>query len=93
MNDKLVHHPKHYQHFGLETIEIIEMILNQNPTLSPFQAYCMGNELKYRLRAGLKDGNTYQRDIEKALKYRDFRLGTKPEATTCDLKNDKWDLN
>ena len=76
MRDSQVHHPKHYKHFGLETIDIIRLVLNarENKELSNFQAYCMGNELKYRLRAGLKPENACDRDMQKALKYRDFRF-------------------
>jgi hypothetical protein len=52
---------------------MIKVILNECPSLTPFEAYCFGNELKYRLRAGFK-GDTLE-DIEKALKYKNFRKG------------------
>jgi len=38
-----------------------------------YKAYCVGNEIKYRLRAGLKDGNGAEQDIKKALQYYKFR--------------------
>ena len=44
--------PKHYQFFpDVEAIEIIA----RSMTVSEFRGYCLGNRLKYRLRAGQKD--------------------------------------
>jgi hypothetical protein len=71
-----VNHPMHYNMHPIETIEMIRAILNECPPMDPFSAYCLGSELKYRLRAGFK-GNA-QEDIEKAMKFRDFRLGKMP---------------
>ena len=62
-----VHHPSHYKQFGVEVIDIIRHVLGPDG----FRAYCIGNELKYRLRAGDK-GDAAQ-DIAKAMKYREFR--------------------
>ena len=64
-----VERPAHYQRFGMEVIDIIRHALGPEG----FRAYCIGNELKYRLRAGDK-GNAAQ-DIAKAMKYREFREG------------------
>ena len=65
----LVHRPAHYQQFGMEVIDIIRHALGPEG----FLAYCIGNEIKYRLRAGDK-GDAAQ-DIAKAMKYREFREG------------------
>lgn len=44
--------PKHYQFFpDVEAIEIIA----RSMTVAEFRGYCLGNRLKYRLRAGQKD--------------------------------------
>lgn len=44
--------PKHYQFFpDVEAIEIIA----RSMTEAEFRGYCLGNRLKYRLRAGQKD--------------------------------------
>ncbi|SOB60620.1 protein of unknown function [Pseudodesulfovibrio profundus] len=61
--------PSHYRQFGKEVIDIIR------DTLTPeeFVGYCKGNELKYRLRAGFKDKSKMNEDMEKAMKYREFR--------------------
>jgi hypothetical protein len=70
-----VHSPAHYKgHYPAEVKELIEICLNccnAEEKLSPWEAYCLGNELKYRLRAGLK-GDAAQ-DIAKALEYATFR--------------------
>ena len=64
-----VNHPPHYKQFGMEVIDIIRHVLGPEG----FRAYCIGNELKYRLRAGDK-GDAAQ-DLAKAMKYREFREG------------------
>ena len=64
-----VQQPSHYQQFGVEVIDIIRHVLGPEG----FRAYCIGNELKYRLRAGDK-GDAAQ-DLAKAMKYREFREG------------------
>ena len=62
-----VDRPSHYQQFGVEVIDIIRSVLGPEG----FRAYCIGNELKYRLRAGDKGDAT--QDLAKAMKYREFR--------------------
>ena len=64
-----VEHPAHYQQFGMEVIDIIRHVLGPEG----FMAYCIGNELKYRLRAG--DKVDAAQDLAKAKKYREFREG------------------
>ena len=62
-----VNHPAHYKQYPVEVIDIIRHVLGDEG----FRAYCLGNEIKYRMRAGWK-GDAAQ-DIAKALKYADFR--------------------
>jgi len=53
-------HPDHYQGNGYEVLDIIEDFeLNFN----------LGNVLKYILRAGRKDSELKEEDLEKALFY------------------------
>ncbi len=74
-----VNHPDHYMTLPIETIKIIKIVLDAMPNLTNFEAYCIGNDLKYRLRTGFKVniGETLEeaiiRDIKKALKYKEFR--------------------
>ncbi len=59
-----VNSPKHYQFFpDLEAISVIAMCMTQEQ----FYGYCLGNRLKYRLRAGNKD--KLEQDIAKSDKY------------------------
>lgn len=59
-----VNYPKHYQFFpDLEAISVIAMCMTQEQ----FYGYCLGNRLKYRLRAGNKD--KLEQDIAKSDKY------------------------
>ena len=64
-----IQRPAHYQRFGMEVIDIIRHVLGPEG----FRAYCIGNEIKYRLRAG--DKGDAQQDLGKAMKYREFREG------------------
>ena len=66
-----VKHPEHYMSFPVEVIDIIKLVLFDKYGKDGYEAYCFGNEIKYRLRAGFKCDA--QEDIDKALQYRDFR--------------------
>ena len=59
-----VNSPQHYQVFpDLEAIEVIA----RSMTREQFKGYCLGNILKYRLRAGKKSELAYlEKDIAKA---------------------------
>lgn len=60
-NMDVVKSPKHYQFFpDVEAIEIIASSMTEEM----FRGYCMGNRLKYRLRAGNKD--KLEQDIAKS---------------------------
>lgn len=60
----MVKSPKHYEFFpGVEAIQIIARSMTEDQ----FKGYCMGNALKYRLRAG-KKFNT-EEDLKKADQY------------------------
>lgn len=67
MSDDLVKEPQHYQIFvGTQAIEVIASTL----TSEQFYGYCLGNFLKYRLRAGNK--GDLQEDINKAEFYKEL---------------------
>lgn len=69
MSDE-VKHPTHYTAYPVEVIDIIRAALGPDG----FRSYCFGNEIKYRMRAGLKGDNAAQ-DIAKAMTYKQFRDG------------------
>lgn len=62
--------PTHYQVFpGTESIEIIARSMTQ----AEFRGFCMGNVLKYRLRAGKKsDQASMEKDLRKADFYKEL---------------------
>ncbi len=62
-----VNHPKHYAVF--EQLEAIEVIAS-SMTTDQFYGYCLGNILKYRLRAGGKDD--VMQELGKADKYQEL---------------------
>ena len=63
-NTDQVKNPSHYQLIeGVESIEIIA----RSMTKEQWKGFCLGNMLKYRIRAGKKDA--LQQDIEKANFY------------------------
>lgn len=57
MNDE-VNHPAHYTRWPIEVIDLTER-----------ETFLIGNILKYALRAGIKDGSTYEEDMAKARWY------------------------
>lgn len=60
----VVNSPAHYSFFpDLEAIQVIARAMTQEQ----FYGYCLGNRLKYRLRAGKKDA--LEQDIAKSDKY------------------------
>lgn len=59
-----VKNPKHYHIIdGIESIDVIA----RNMTVEQFKGFCLGNILKYRIRAGKKD--VLEQDIAKANEY------------------------
>lgn len=53
-----VNHPSHYMRWPVEVINLTER-----------EGFLYGNTLKYSLRAGSKDGSTYEEDMAKAAWY------------------------
>ncbi|ATJ04770.1 nucleotide kinase [Escherichia phage ZG49] len=83
-----VRKPSHYQVFdGVESIEIIA----RSMTVSEFRGFCMGNVLKYRLRAGKKSElATMEKDLNKADFYQelfDLSWATSGRPLSCHLQS------
>ena len=68
--DPQVRQPSHYQVFdGLESISVIA----RSMTAEQFKGFCLGNVLKYRLRAGKKsDQANVTKDLAKAEFYKEL---------------------
>ncbi|ARB12422.1 nucleotide kinase [Klebsiella phage vB_KpnP_IL33] len=79
-DDDGVKQPSHYQLFeGVEAIEVIARSMTQEM----FKGYCLGNILKYRLRAGKKSElATLEKDMAKAAFY--LELYTKHKGLCYD---------
>ena len=60
-----VDHPSHYTDGNIECIDYIKDKL----TAEEFQGFCKGNALKYISRAGKKNPDKYNEDLEKAIWY------------------------
>lgn len=68
-----VRNPKHYQVLdGMETIDMIASMMTEEM----FRGFCLGNILKYRIRAGKKD--KLQQDIDKANYFEELFDTKKP---------------
>ena len=63
--DNAVDHPSHYTDGNIECIDYIKDKL----TAEEFQGFCKGNALKYISRAGKKNPDKYNEDLEKAVWY------------------------
>lgn len=66
-----VNHPAHYNSGKIEVIDYIE-----DQQLD----FCLGNVIKYVSRAGKKDPQKKQEDLEKALWYLERELGLNKDA-------------
>lgn len=82
VEDDGVKQPSHYQLFeGVEAIEVIARSMTQEM----FKGYCLGNILKYRLRAGKKSElATLEKDMAKATFY--LELYTKHKGLCYDAE-------
>ena len=72
----MVKEPEHYKLCGFETKDMIKLILNDmEATLTPYQAFCLGSILKYRLRCFKKpigDKDKAIQDLEKAMQFEEM---------------------
>ena len=75
----MVNSPQHYaDHYPVEVIDMIKqifkLIFGEDWKIA-FDGYMLGNELKYRLRAGFKHEDKIVEDIQKSLWYNKARRG------------------
>lgn len=64
--EDMVNSPSHYTDYPMEVKDIIRTVLSEEQ----YKGWCLGNELKYRLRAGLKNPDKLQEDMDKAMWFR-----------------------
>ena len=81
-----VNHPAHYQKNGKECIEVME------EQFGPKAVYwfCILNSFKYKWRAGVKEGNSYEQDMAKARWYLDYgkNLNNKHNNQLTNISSD-----
>ncbi len=75
MNSDAVNRPDHYTAGGIEVIDIIE---KKN------LGYHLGNAVKYLLRAGVKDPDKWEEDLQKAVWYIERYILFRNEVEACD---------
>ena len=63
MNNELVEHPKHYNNYPIEVIDMMISIWGIDKTIT----FCLMNGFKYRMRLGLKDN--IEQDLAKEQWY------------------------
>lgn len=78
-HDDVVNHPSHYTDHPMEVIDMMQVLLDEMERrgikLTYFQAHCWACDFKYRMRVGLKDPDKIVEDVNKAMKYKEFREG------------------
>ena len=78
-----VNHPRHYQVSGRKEC-IVEM--EEQYGVSETITFCLMNAYKYLYRAGNKDNNSYEQDINKAKWYFDYAnklIQKNPSVAKC----------
>jgi hypothetical protein len=70
ISKELINHPYHYggERDPYETVKVIEAWYG----LEGLKYFCLGSNLKYLTRAGKKEGNSEQQDLEKAQWYIEY---------------------
>lgn len=65
-----MNHDKHYAQKEIEPIQVIEETIERlTDKLDPKAVFNIGQSLKYLLRAGLKEGESVEKDLDKAFNY------------------------
>lgn len=73
MEKEMVNHPSHYQGNGIEVIDVIEAF---------DLGFCLGNVVKYVLRAGKKDARL--QELRKAMWYLEREISNEAEACNAE---------
>lgn len=82
-----VNHPKHYNNYDMEVIDMMEKIWGTKYTI----VFCQMNAYKYRMRMGTKPGSDITEDLEKEqwyLKKADELKAKLFDKTAKEMMND-----
>lgn len=69
-----VKEPGHYARFSIQPLDFIRAVLSPEE----FRGFVKGNVIAYVSRAGFKEGEPLERDLEKSIFYLRFFLGDDP---------------
>lgn len=58
-------HSKHYEGLTIQPLELMQMLLTEEE----LRGFFKGNIIKYVLRAGHKEGEPFEKDLDKAKVY------------------------
>lgn len=67
-NYEMVNHPKHYNQYDIEVIDMMRKIWGDEDTI----IFCRLNAFKYRMRMGLKPNNSIDQDLQKEKIYLNY---------------------
>jgi hypothetical protein len=62
-------HDDHYSKMKIQPVDVQEQILAQESGLTPTQKHHICEAIAYQMRAGLKEGQDWRKDLEKAENY------------------------
>jgi hypothetical protein len=62
-------HDDHYSKTTIQPVDVQEQILNAESGLTPTQKHHICEAIAYQMRAGLKEGQDWRKDLEKAENY------------------------
>lgn len=87
------HYNSHYEKMAVQPIELMEAVL----TREEMRGYLKGNIIKYGKRAGLKEGESVEKDVNKFEHYKEmldnFEHGrpilSRKEVRTSDEEGEK----
>lgn len=65
MSYEMVKHPKHYNHYNMEVIDMMIKLYGRKKVAT----WCELNAFKYRMRMGLKPNNSIEQDLKKEQYY------------------------
>lgn len=62
-------HDDHYSKMPIQSVDVQEQILSAESGLTPTQKHHICEAIAYQMRAGLKEGQDWRKDLEKAENY------------------------
>jgi hypothetical protein len=64
-----MNHDDHYAAMGIQPVDVQEQILLADSALSTVEKHHIAEAVAYLMRAGLKEGQDWRKDLDKAMNY------------------------